>query len=280
MTHRIPGAPWILIILCLLLIWPSWKSYDSALRYERQMAAVIQEFGFGKQAERFATCLLDFSGACEREREALSIRQVEAKAAQDTSFHYFYIFIGVAAFGLGLIYFMARRWTVLAVAMLIFSLIALAPALAAPAMAAKAFTQVPVLGNVVHYFESKGILTTILSLLRPGGSYGIGIPLLFFSVLIPVMKTLVLMVGVLSHGSIGRRSLWLAHKVGKWSMADVSVVGWLLAFMATEHQTFMTAELQVGIFFFLTYVILSNAASWLIEHQHPSEFPQPDTTGE
>lgn len=267
MTRRIPGSLWVLIVFCLLSIWPSWKSYDSALRYERQMAALIQEYGLGKQAERALRCLLS-PDACEREREALLLRQNEAMATHDAAYRYFYGFIGVAALGLGLIYFLERQWTVLAVAMLIFSLIALAPGLAAPAMAAKAFTQVLVLGDVVHYFESKGILTTILSLLRPGGSYGIGIPLLFFSVLIPVMKSLVLMVGVLSQGSIGRRSLWLAHKAGKWSMADVSVVGWLLAFMATERQQFMMAELQVGIFFFLTYVVLSVAASWIIEHQH------------
>ena len=72
------------------------------------------------------------------------------------------------------------------------------------------------------------------------------------------------------------RRVWgvnLAHKIGRWSMADVCVVSWLLAFMATERQEFMHAELQVGIVFFASYAILSIAAGMIVEKQYERMHP-------
>lgn len=127
------------------------------------------------------------------------------------------------------------------------------------------------LGSVVLYFESKGILDTIVALLKPTGSLYIGVPILLFSVVIPVVKTIVLFSAAINNAHQRGRILEFVHRIGKWSMADVCVVGWLLAYMAAEHQESMKAELQVGILFFASYAVLSIVVSILIQREHREE---------
>ena len=107
-----------------------------------------------------------------------------------------------------------------------------------------------------------------------GAGFLIGLPLLCFSVLLPIAKTLTMMLAVLSRGTLGHGALSLIHRIGKWSMADVCVVGWLLGFMAVERQAFMQAEAQVGILFFACYAVLSIAAAQLLESR-PAVTPPP-----
>ena len=45
--------------------------------------------------------------------------------------------------------------------------------------------------------------------------------------------------------------------IGKWSMADVFVVGVFLAFLATKNNEAINAELEIGFYYFTAYCIVS-----------------------
>ena len=55
-------------------------------------------------------------------------------------------------------------------------------------------------------------------------------------------------------------------------MADVFVVGVLLAFLATKSDDGIDAKLHEGFYYFLAYCIISILATQLLKIEEPSEF--------
>ena len=63
-------------------------------------------------------------------------------------------------------------------------------------------------------------------------------------------------------------SLFLSFSIdnlGKWSMADVFIVALLLTNLSLNTDDFTRAEVQVAIYFFSTYVIISMFASHMLK---------------
>jgi hypothetical protein len=253
--------------------WLAWVSYTEAVAYQDLKARLTGEYEFERQIDRLgkrwlSELSLGVFDDYDRDRQRIAELRDLAEHSRTAAFRHFYAFVGVALAGGLLAWLVCRRRSVAITAALLVSLVALIAGLAAPAMALTASKAFPAVGEVTLYFESRGILATVRDLLGPQGSWLIGVPLLCFSVLIPILKTLTMIVAVLSRGGLGRRLMTLVHRVGKWSMADVCVVGWLLGFMAVGRQEFMQAEIQVGILFFACYAILSIAAAQLLEGRH------------
>ncbi|MEO0779788.1 MAG: paraquat-inducible protein A, partial [Bacteroidota bacterium] len=57
----------------------------------------------------------------------------------------------------------------------------------------------------------------------------------------------------------GARQQWFqfVRAIGKWSMADVFVVGVFLAFLATRSNENINAALHPGFYYFLAYCLIS-----------------------
>lgn len=149
-------------------------------------------------------------------------------------------------------------------AMLIISTIALGVGLFAPILTIVTYKDIPVLGEVVFLFQSKGIITTIETLFNSRNII-VAIPLSLFSVLIPFLKTIAM--GIALPGPdhpLAARSLKLIRRIGKWSMADVFVVTLLLTYFTVNKENTTSAEVQIGLYFFLGYVILSMIASTML----------------
>ncbi len=260
----------LILILVGTCSWLAWTSYAAAESYRQNTAELIAATDVESRWSRNVMDWLSLGLSDRKEDELARIEALQqaSRTQREIAQARYLAFLGVSLVGIALVFLVRRRRSTLALAMLAVSFIALAAGLMAPAMAVTAGQDVLLLGHLVLYFQSKGIWSTIMELFRPGGSLFIGIPILLFSVVIPVLKTLVLMAAVSLSHRYRIRGLKLAHRVGKWSMADVCVVSWLLAFMATERQEFMQAELQVGILFFATYAILSIAAGLLVEYEY------------
>ncbi len=258
-----------MLALLTVVAWFAWSSYTSALGYEQTTRELMNATDVDARWSRKLMEWLSFGLSDKNEEEMAYIAELQQMTIdlRDRAQKYYLAFVCVSLLGTGLVYAMQRRRSSLLLAMLAISFVALAAGLAAPAMAVTAAKQFPMVGTVVLYFQSKGIWSTIVELFRPGGSLFIGIPILLFSVIIPIVKTLALMAAVVMSRARRIKGLKLAHKMGKWAMADVCVVSWLLAFMATERQEFMRAELQVGILFFATYAIVSIAAGLMVERE-------------
>jgi len=176
------------------------------------------------------------------------------------------LFFSTLVIFLSLLYFFNRNKKVIVATILLISSISLVFGLIAPILRVITYKDVPLLGYTVFQFQSKAILTSIEELFISGNMV-VAVLILLFSVLIPIVKTLVMAIIVLSPQEFkDSKILHLIKHIGKWSMADVFVVALLLSYFGMDKDGFTDAELQIGLYFFVGYVILSMIASHLITH--------------
>jgi len=117
--------------------------------------------------------------------------------------------------------------------------------------------QVEYLGDVILSFESKGIIGSI-SKLHQSGELAVAFTILLFSILLPMVKSLMLTFMLIFYNSTWNHKLIKFFKqIGKWSMIDVFVVATFLVYFTSNTGGISQAEIQVGLYFFLAYVILS-----------------------
>ncbi|MGD8235904.1 MAG: paraquat-inducible protein A [Chromatiales bacterium] len=261
---------WLLPLLFLALLFSGWKTWQQADAYERETLAIIQQLEAETRLENAGKQLLEiislgFYDDYSRQVAELA-RHKELQQAYRDSVHIMTgVFLSIAFLLLGLSLAVRQRWLDVAYMMLAIAFVALLVGLATPILSLQASRELPVLGETVFQFQSKGILTTI-GALREQGNLWLAVILFLFSVLIPLAKTLVTALTFFSstRPSI-ERAFHISHHLGKWSMADVFVVAILVAFFANSGENSLTrAEVQAGLWFFAVYVILSLLATQLI----------------
>lgn len=117
------------------------------------------------------------------------------------------------------------------------------------------------IGDVVLSFESKSLLGSVVKLWE-SGEIAVASVILLFSILIPLFKTLSLMfVAVVMQSTFAHGIVKFFKSIGKWSMLDVFVVAVLLVYLTSSGSGVSHAEIQVGLYFFLAYVIVSMLVS-------------------
>ena len=147
---------------------------------------------------------------------------------------------------------------------LVVAFVALVVGLTAPILSIESSTSLPLLGETVLQFESKGVLSTLASLMSSGNLW-IAVLLFLFSVVVPLLKTLITgLTFFFPDHRLVVRGLNLSKDIGRWSMADVFVVAILVAFFSTAGNGITRAEVQAGLYFFAGYVVLALVASQLI----------------
>ncbi len=117
-------------------------------------------------------------------------------------------------------------------------------------------------GEIDAYNKTRSIAGTVKELFRSGNGF-VGFLVMLFSVIIPVTKILLMLLGTYFYDSKNSRKAFLiSSAISKWSMADVFVVAIIVAFMAANASTMggllnMGARFEFGFYFFLGYCIFS-----------------------
>jgi len=129
-------------------------------------------------------------------------------------------------------------------------------------------TSIQFKGRMYYYYQSKSIVQLIELLFRDKNLV-VGITILLFSIVIPVIKLLLSLVVSFSNKELGflKKSLSV---IGKWSMADVFVASCFLAFLSFSnmHVGIETeSNISFGMYFFLAYVVLSLFIGILINNK-------------
>ncbi|MEM7196434.1 MAG: paraquat-inducible protein A [Pseudomonadota bacterium] len=126
-------------------------------------------------------------------------------------------------------------------------------------------------GTVDVYEKTRSILGTAQDL-HVNGFTLVAVLIILFSVLIPLLKLLlILLASVASKQSLCRKLHAFSGSLAKWSMADVFVIGLFVAFLAangiqqSDAMLNFTATLGTGFYFFLGYCLLSVLSSQLLE---------------
>ena len=146
---------------------------------------------------------------------------------------------------------------IIAFILIIISLLCLYPGLTAPVLSVKVGALLPIMGNVTFYESTQSILKTISTLHENNNSL-VAFLILFFSIIVPIIKAVLLLVVLFFKQVKKRLSVYqFVYLIGKWSMADVFVVGVFLAFLATKSNDNIEAQIHQGFYFFLAYCLIS-----------------------
>jgi len=249
--------------LCLAgMLFFGNKAYSEAKAYEKITASLVEQMSAKKLAEFQLKELAEtfslgfYKNDKKKNLEVLRKAGVEHKMQSQRSTVYFMLLL------LGILgsYFLLslRAFTFFGA---VAALLTLTFGLITPIMMVTIHKEVEYLGDVVLSFESKGVIGSIEKLFE-NGDMVVALVILLFSVLIPVIKTFSLaFVSVFMQSSFAHGIVKFFKMIGKWSMADVFVVATFLVYLTVDKGEVSRAEVEVGLYFFLAYVIVSMLVS-------------------
>ena len=132
-------------------------------------------------------------------------------------------------------------------------------------------------GQLQVYTSTRSIWGTVESLAETG-NLPVALLIVFFSLVIPIFKLLLQAISLfIAPYEFRWPLLWLNAALSKWSMADVFVMGLLVAFLAgnaadqTGDILIMHASLGNGFYYFLAYCLFSVAAGSVMRESPSGE---------
>jgi Paraquat-inducible protein A len=145
--------------------------------------------------------------------------------------------------------------------------------------------------NQVLFFQSKSILGIVYTLIKQpqADAMLVGILILVFIIIFPVLRLIFTAVHILTRKEFAENKVvkYFAFQSGKWSMADVMVVGILMTYIGLNgilesqlsnlniHNSFLTTvtenstSLQSGYFIFVAFVLYSLVLTSIIKKITP-----------
>ena len=252
----------LLTLMLATMVFLGYNAYTQAKAYEKTTSALVSQMSAKKLAEFQLKELAEtFSlGFYENDKkknlEQLRILGEEhKKKSQKYTLYFIFLLLGI----LGSYFLLSLR------AFTFFgslaSLVTLVFGLITPIMMVTIHKEVEYLGDVVLSFESKGVIGSISKLFENGDAV-VALVILLFSVLIPTVKILsLLFVSVFMKSKFAHGIVKFFKMIGKWSMVDVFVVATFLVYLTVDKGDVSRAEVEVGLYFFLAYVIVSMLVS-------------------
>ena len=147
---------------------------------------------------------------------------------------------------------MTRR-NLAAVLLVLVSLVLVVPGVMQPIITLSA----DMMGRQV-FSQTRSILQTVKDL-HTSGNYTVAGMILFFSVMVPFIKAVLLgVVGLLRPTQPARYRIFaFVRGISKWAMADVFVVGVYIAYLSAKATDALDAELHEGFYYFAAYCLIS-----------------------
>ena len=252
----------LLILILATMIFFGTKAYTKAKSYEQVTAFLVTHMSAKKLAEfqlkEFAEIfsLGFYENDKKKNLEKLRVEQkLYKKESQKYTLYFMLSLLGI----LGSYFFISLRAFTFFTSMV--GLITLVFGLITPIMMVTIHKEIEYLGDVVLSFESKGVIGSIIKLFE-NDDVVVALVILLFSVLIPMTKILsLLFVSIFMENKFAHSIVKFFKMIGKWSMVDVFIVATFLVYLTTNKGDVSRAEIEVGLYFFLAYVIVSMLVS-------------------
>jgi len=252
----------LLTLILATMVFFGYNAYTQAKAYEKATSVMVSqmsaknlaEFQLKEFAETFSLGL--YKNDKKNNLKKLRVMGEEyKKRSQEYALYFMLLLLGI----LGSYFLLSLR------AFTFFgslaSMVALVFGLITPIMMVTIHKEVEYLGDMVLSFESKGVIGSIAKLFE-SGDVVVAIVILLFSVLIPGVKTLsLLFVSIFIESKFAHGIVKFFKMIGKWSMVDVFVVATFLVYLTVDKGDVSRAEVEVGLYFFLAYVIVSMLVS-------------------
>lgn len=252
----------VLMLLLGTMVFVGSRAYTQAKAYEEATASLVShlsakklaEFQLKELASVFSLGLYKNGKKEELEKLKVTGMMHKKKSREYARYFIFLLFMVLGSYFLLTLQAFTFFGALTALVTLIFGLIT-------PIMMVTIHKEVEYLGDVVLSFESKGVIGSI-SKLFDNGDVVVALVILLFSVLIPLAKTLsLLFVSIFMKSKFAHNIVKFFKMIGKWSMVDVFVVATFLVYLTANKGDVSRAEVEVGLYFFLAYVIVSMLVS-------------------
>jgi len=238
------------------------KAYTQAVVYEDATTELVALQGVEEQASRqlenFAKSILGDLFNDSREVNFVQIKQKQNHAMQEAQRYTRYFMYLLGALLLSFFYLCLREFTIVGA---IVAMMTLVLGLITPILMVTIHKEVEYIGDIVLSFESKGVIGSIVKLFD-GGDIVVALVILLFSVIVPVLKVLsLLFISLFMESQFAHHIVKFFKMIGKWSMVDVFVVAVFLVYLTANKGDVSRAQVEVGLYFFLAYVIVSMLVS-------------------
>ena len=248
----------LISVSTLALIYFGINSYQQAKLYEQTTATIASQCDANGLAQRKLdklTSVISFGLIKNETKERLEKLKKEQNQSNKSSKNNLYYFMITVIFLIIISISCTPRASTMTLA--ITSLISLIFGLINPILMVTIHKKIEHLGDVILSFESKGILGSI-SKLFDSGEIAVAITILLFSVIVPLLKILTLIFTIIFRDyRFSHHLVEFFKHIGKWSMVDVFVVAIFLVYLTSSKGDVSHAEIEVGLYFFLAYVLLS-----------------------
>ena len=252
----------LLVLLLALMVYFGTKAHEQAVLYEESTTELVSFQGVEAQAtlqlEKFAKSILGDFFNDEQKINLDKIKEKQTLAMQKAKEYTLYFMIVLGIVLLSFFFIPLRAFTLFGA---LSAMTALVLGLITPILMVTIHREVDYLGDIVLSFESKGVIGSIQKLFE-NGDVIVAIVILLFSVIVPVLKILsLLFVSIFMESKFAHSIVKFFKMIGKWSMVDVFVVAVFLVYLTANKGDVSRAEVEVGLYFFLAYVIVSMLVS-------------------
>lgn len=252
----------VLLFLMMGMLFYGQKAYTQANAYEEDTTKLVALQGVEEQANRqlenFAKSILGDLFNDSREVNFTQIKQKQDHAMQEAQKYTRYFMYLLGAVLLSFFYLSLRAFTIVGAIVAMMTLIL---GLITPIFMVTIHKEVEYIGDIVLSFESKGVIDSIVKLFD-GGDIVVALVILLFSVVVPVLKVLsLLFISLFMESPSAYKIVKFFKVIGKWSMVDVFVVAVFLVYLTANKGNVSRAQVEVGLYFFLAYVIVSMLVS-------------------
>jgi len=255
-----------MILVLISMGYFGFKTYQEAKKYElytTKIAAIGGTDGLANERIDEFTEIISLGLLKNKTKISLNnFKKLKENAKKESQKFLYYFLISLA---MVLIFSFTCTLRSAAMSLSFATLIALIYGLINPILMVTIHKEIQYLGDVILSFESKGILGSINKLYE-NGELIVAITILLFSVILPLLKSTMLTFTLLFYKERWTHKFVVFFKqIGKWSMIDVFVVALLLVYLTANGKGVSHAEIQMGLYFFLIYVILSMVTAILVQ---------------
>jgi len=252
----------VLAIILVAMAYVGALAYEEAIDYEKHTTELVSYQNAGQQAElKLESIAKSLLGNFFDDKIKINIDKVKAKqtlsmqnAKRYTRYFIYMLIVVLLSFFLISLRAFTFFGAFVAIETLIFGLIT-------PILMVTIHKDIEYLGDIVLSFESKGVIGSIEKLWE-SGDIVVALVILIFSVIVPVAKVLALLfVSIFMKSQFASSVVKFFKLIGKWSMVDVFVVAVFLVYLTANKGDVSRAEIEVGLYFFLAYVIVSMIVS-------------------
>ena len=157
----------------------------------------------------------------------------------------------------------------MAIGLTVVSIGLLIPGLTQPVLTIVA--SISMMGVTQELFrQTQSVLEAVRTLHDSGNDFVAGL-ILFFSVTVPFLKALALVIILMLRNPATRYRLYLmVRSLSKWAMADVFAVGVFIAMLAARGSDNLEGTPGPGFYYFAAYCLVSNLAFQLLFIPPPS----------